>query len=513
MATTTFSTMNSIQIFNEKQGILDNDNIEFLLEKKSNNDDNRCDYGGENYDTIIRVGEEPDVKEFKAGSIILNSRSAYFRIALSHEWARKDGDKYFIEKPNVKPHVFNIILRYLYIGELNVDGLNDEDVYGLFSAADEFMLDDLIDHIPDNIINEDIDFWQDQDCIPVMNTIFGIDSYKKLRRNLVRKINANPQWLLGIEDLSSIEEYILRGLLSQKNLTLDHITRWDFIIKWALIKNPSLDKDKIKRWSDEDFDLLGLSVSNIIPLIEFSEISRNDIHTKIMPFEKILPHDIDNTALKWYLTKYRYKQKSYQGLKNSNLINHVHALYFKKWIGDLSTKQDDEKQKIPYKYRFELIFRSSRDGFENYSEKCNQVGPTLCVAKIAGQRCLIGGFVSHGLHTQKKTTYEPDGINVKENFIFFFDNREIATKPVKLCRMTRFDVLYRHFLSEDGPCFGDLRLILRYNTGVYLPSFYTPYFTKWYFDIEECEIFKVVKTRKSTNDTCHRCHKPINGDN
>ncbi|CAG8747302.1 24408_t:CDS:2 [Dentiscutata erythropus] len=458
MATTTFFTMNSVQIFNEKQGILDNvdnvDNVEFLLENNSNNDDNRCDYGDEKYD----ISKNDD-----------NNRV------------------------------------------LKVDDLDAEGVYGLFCAADEFMLDDLIDHIPDNI-GKDMDFWQDQDCIPVINTIFGIDSYKKLRRHLVRKINSNPQWLLAIEDLSSIEEYILIGLLSQKNLTFDHITRWDLIIKWSLCRNPSLDKVKVKKWSDDEFGLLGLSVRNLIPLIEFTEISRNDIHAKILPYEKILPHDIDDSALKWYLTKYRYKQKSYQGLKNSNLINHVHALYFKKWIGDLSTKQIDSKEKVPYKYRFELIFRSSRDGFENYSEKCNQVGPTLCVAKIAGQRCLIGGFVTHGLHTEKKTTYVPDGINVRENFLFFFDNREHATKPIKLCRMTRYDVLYRHFLSEDGPCFGDLRLILRYNTGVYLPSFYTPYFSKMYFDIEECEIFKIVKTKKSPNDTCHRCHKPINGD-
>ncbi|CAG8762378.1 3442_t:CDS:1, partial [Racocetra fulgida] len=370
---------------------------------------------------------------------------------------------------------------------LKLDDLDAEGVYGLFSAADEFMLDDLIDHIPDNI-GDSMDFWIDQDCIPVLNTIFGIDSYRKLRRHLVRKINSDPQWLLAIQDLSPIEEYVLRGLLSQQNLAFDHVTRWDLIIRWALCKNPTLNKDLVKKWSDHDFGLLKLSLRNLIPLIQFSEISRNDIHSKIMPFEKILPQDIDNTALKWYLTKYRHKPKSHQGLKNSNIINHVHAMYFKKWISDLSSKQNDSKQK--FKYRFELLFRSSQDGFDKYSEKCNQAGPTLCVAKLAGQRCLVGGFVPHGLHTEKKSTYVPDGINVRENFIFFFDYRDNASKSIKLCRMTRFDVLYRHFLSEDGPCFGDLRLILRYNTGVYLPSFYTPYSSKMYFDIEECEIFK-----------------------
>src|SRR6266498_3261049 len=68
------------------------------------------DYGG-NYDTIIRVGTEPDIREFRVGSIILCSRSSYFRTALSSKWARKEDNVFIIEKPNVRPIVFDIILR------------------------------------------------------------------------------------------------------------------------------------------------------------------------------------------------------------------------------------------------------------------------------------------------------------------------------------------------------------------------------------------------------------------
>lgn len=379
-------------------------------------------------------------------------------------------------------------IRYLYTGILELDGLNASEIYGLFTASDEFMLDDLLEVIPDDI-GENMDFWNDQDCIPVMSTIFGMDSYKKLRKHLVDKINANPSWLLEGEDLACMEGHVLAGFLSQENLALEQITRWDLIIKWALSQHPNLDKDVIKRWTDEEFELLGMTVQNLIPLIQFSEISRNDIQSKVLPYGKILSQHADDVALKWYLTKYRTQGS--RGLKNSNIINHYHAAHFIKWIG---SKQDENHSKVSCRYNFELIYQLSRDGFHSYPEKCDQMGPTLAVAKVAGQRLIIGGYDPYGLHTDKMSTYQEDGISVKDNFIFFFDNQ--ISKSIR-CKLSKYDTLYRNFLSEYGPCFGDLRLILEYKSGVYMPGFYTPYRDPIFFDIEECEVFKVIKVDKT----------------
>jgi hypothetical protein len=60
---------------------------------------------------IIQVGEESNMKEFKAHSLILKSRSSYFRTALSENWAKKENDMYIFKKPNISPDVFEIILR------------------------------------------------------------------------------------------------------------------------------------------------------------------------------------------------------------------------------------------------------------------------------------------------------------------------------------------------------------------------------------------------------------------
>ena len=63
------------------------------------------------YDVIIYAGEELNVKEIHAHSNILCIRSKYFRAAFSIEWAEKKDGKFILRKPNISPHLFDIILR------------------------------------------------------------------------------------------------------------------------------------------------------------------------------------------------------------------------------------------------------------------------------------------------------------------------------------------------------------------------------------------------------------------
>ena len=63
------------------------------------------------YGVIIYAGEEPNVKEIHAHSNILSIRSKYFNSAFSNEWAEKKDGKFIFKKPNISPHLFDIILR------------------------------------------------------------------------------------------------------------------------------------------------------------------------------------------------------------------------------------------------------------------------------------------------------------------------------------------------------------------------------------------------------------------
>ena len=65
----------------------------------------------EDYNVKIIVGEEPNIKEFKAHSLILSSRSIYFKSALSSQWAKKEGGIIIFNKPNISPSVFEILIK------------------------------------------------------------------------------------------------------------------------------------------------------------------------------------------------------------------------------------------------------------------------------------------------------------------------------------------------------------------------------------------------------------------
>jgi hypothetical protein len=65
----------------------------------------------DNYDTLIQVGENENIKEFRANSVILRSCSPYFEGALSSSWAKKENGMIIFNKPNITPNIFDIILR------------------------------------------------------------------------------------------------------------------------------------------------------------------------------------------------------------------------------------------------------------------------------------------------------------------------------------------------------------------------------------------------------------------
>jgi hypothetical protein len=63
------------------------------------------------YDVIIYTGEDENVEEIHAHSIILCIRSQYFHAAFSNEWADKKDGKFILKKFNISPQIFKIILR------------------------------------------------------------------------------------------------------------------------------------------------------------------------------------------------------------------------------------------------------------------------------------------------------------------------------------------------------------------------------------------------------------------
>ena len=65
----------------------------------------------EYYDVTIEVGNDPNVKIFRAHMVILNYRSSYLRRILSTNKKKNDGTLLHIKLPNFLPEIFQVILR------------------------------------------------------------------------------------------------------------------------------------------------------------------------------------------------------------------------------------------------------------------------------------------------------------------------------------------------------------------------------------------------------------------
>ena len=66
---------------------------------------------GEFSDTEILVGEEPNTKVFKAHSLILKTRSPFFRTAFSSNWLRTENNVITLQKPNISVEIFDILIK------------------------------------------------------------------------------------------------------------------------------------------------------------------------------------------------------------------------------------------------------------------------------------------------------------------------------------------------------------------------------------------------------------------
>src|SRR3954447_17921432 len=93
--------------------------IGFILKKKMSfeysqnliNDYEKLLEDDRGHDVIIYAGEDESAEEIHAHSLILCTRSQYFRAAFFNEWCNEEDGKFILKKSNISPQIFKIILR------------------------------------------------------------------------------------------------------------------------------------------------------------------------------------------------------------------------------------------------------------------------------------------------------------------------------------------------------------------------------------------------------------------
>ncbi|CAJ0827204.1 5762_t:CDS:2, partial [Entrophospora sp. SA101] len=161
-------------------------------------------------DVIIDVGEDGDHKKFYVHSLVLKTRSTYFRTALSDDWVKKQGNMIIYNKPNVTPKLFEIILD----DDLKLDDLDIPEIIRLLLVSDELFLNELMNFIVDYMLSKRIESLKQY-----VNNIFEIENghlaFKRLKKFYTNIIDWEPevvkpfQAVLTTELFDKILEYHL----------------------------------------------------------------------------------------------------------------------------------------------------------------------------------------------------------------------------------------------------------------------------------------------------------------
>ncbi|CAB4404492.1 unnamed protein product [Rhizophagus irregularis] len=371
------------------------------------------------YDVIIYAGEEPNVKEIHAHSSILCIRSKYFRTAFSNEWAEKNDGKFILRKPNISPHLFNIILRFIYCGNIELKNLQGPDVLKLLIAVDELNIQQLVSHIQEYLIEHQTEFLY-QNPTGILEIVYQHETFTDLWNFCLKTICEEPKILFDSDKFINLKAPLLELLLKRDDLDMNEIEVWEGLLKWCLFQQ-NMENNPTK-WSNDDIIKIERSLHRFIPLIRFYDIEPTDFFYKIYIYKEILPKELIHNLLEFYIVP-NIKPKTNTAISrkliklNSTLIQSKHIPLFASWID----RKDSSYNKIETPYEFKLLYRSNRDEFnaESFHQNCDNKGATIWVAKIQDSTQLIGGYNPldwNGNYIWKSTT---------DSFMFNFTDEKI----------------------------------------------------------------------------------------
>ncbi|UZO02535.1 uncharacterized protein OCT59_021015 [Rhizophagus irregularis] len=456
----------------------------------------------EYYDIAIEVGNDPDVKIFRAHMVILSCRSPYLRrILLANKRKSEDENLTHIKLPNILPEIFEIILRYIYGGKLALENNDTSNVIKVLIAVNELGLQELVPLLQSFLINSNVN-WMEQNFNLVFKTSFENDSFPELQKYCVKLLSKNPDKTFKLLNLSSISEKYLISLIRHENFKISVVKIWKHIIKWGISRNSEIPSD-ITKFSKEDFNVLKDTLKDCVSFIKFTNLSPKEFLDNVLPYREVLPEELYIDLLKYFLNN-DYKPTDFKRIKryclnnfDSKIITIKHIELISKWIDKLEIT--DRMKNL---YEFNLILRGSRDGFtsENFHEICDNKFRTITVIKVKDSKEILGGYNPIEWKTEFCFGHS------KDSFIFSFINKD----DYILSRVQNEKQAINYY-SRYGPSFGNGDLVIY---GGYEHSFenYANYCKKLSyekqirqsadkFSIEDYEVFQIKKF--SFNDNIH----------
>ncbi|RHZ68615.1 hypothetical protein Glove_294g129 [Diversispora epigaea] len=235
------------------------------------------------YNVIIEV--ENKEKSFTAHSNILKYRASYFHKELENILPNEFNIK-IIAKPNISASIFDVILKYIYGGIVNLENVKTSFIFDLLLAADEFELEELINNLETFLIDTK-GSWLRTHFSLIHHSIFNKNNFKKLENFCNDIIVKYPTLIFDRSDFISLSESALVSLLKRDDLQMKEIKIWECVIKWGISQNPTLPTN-LEEWNKKNFLTLKTTLQQCLPLIRYFHISNDEIFDKIKPYKKIL---------------------------------------------------------------------------------------------------------------------------------------------------------------------------------------------------------------------------------
>ncbi|GBC04592.1 hypothetical protein RclHR1_05760010 [Rhizophagus clarus] len=438
----------------------------------------------DDFNVIIKVGEYNNMKDFHAHSVILRARCPYFKAALSNGWiTRKDGMIMF-SKPNITPTVFEMVLKYIYTGELDLTNYSCDNILDLLVTSDELLLEELFTHVQDYLIGNKTT-WVQENFDHVLRIAFKLAECKKLQDYCLCSICENPQSFINSKKFHSLDKNILYDLLKRDDFRVEEGIIWECLIKWGIEQTPGL--------GGVNYQTLKKTLSRFIPLIRFTEFSPAEYFDRVRPYKDIIPKNIHDEIELFYFKGIQPKTINLTPrikIIESKLIKLKQVNIIASWI-----ERKDEKD-LSTKYKFDLLYRSSQDGINinTFRTKCNDQGQCLVLVKHPNSTKIYGGY-NPLYFTNAIVQY----YNTPKSFIFSFENSE-DIQNMKMSRTNNyytihenynngFNFLNTFYMNDQQIYFNDNREYYIGDIGNVLSPYLDTSFVP-----EEIEVFKITVT-------------------
>ncbi|CAB4418664.1 unnamed protein product [Rhizophagus irregularis] len=424
----------------------------------------------EYYDVTIEVGEDPDVKIFRAHMNILCYRSPYLRRNLTSN-KKNDYNLVHIKIPNISPEIFQFVLEYIYGGILSLNGQDTLDYLKILVAADELCLQELVNYLQKYLI-ENKSEWMKQHFGFTQQISSQSNNLLELQEFCTNLMIQSPEEIFKSFDFTSLSENSLISLVKSDDLQMKEVEVWEHVLKWGLAQNPTLIPDPIT-WTDDDFEKMHTTLQNFLLSIRFFHLSSKEFSHKVRPYQKLLNNRLYEDLLNFYLdpdSKSIYN--IYHPRKIISTEQIIDSQIVDSSIVSTITSRIDKTAKSKFDYKFELLLRGSRD---------------------EGTEEIIGGY-----NPLKWESYG-EWAETKETFIFSFKNKNTEDTIISNVKYAEYALLYS---KEYGPCFGsgivicassesdDYNYITCERTGSYEKNIRE---TTDQFYIEDYEVFQIKR--------------------